>query len=53
VPTAARIFGLFPGGVELGFGQNEYGTEIVVSYTLPNEGVQDYVDKETFPQDAR
>lgn len=53
VPTAARIFGLFPGGVELGFGQNEYGTEIVASYTLPNEGVQDYVDIETFPQDAK
>jgi hypothetical protein len=52
VPTAARIFALFPGGVELGFGQNEYGTDIFASYTLPNEGVQDYVDKETFPQDA-
>jgi hypothetical protein len=53
VPTAARIFGLFPGGVELGFGKNEYGTEIVASYTLPNEGVQDYVDIETFPQDLK
>jgi hypothetical protein len=53
VPTAARIFAMAPGGVELGFGQNEYGTDITASYALPNEGVQDYVDKETFPQDAR
>jgi hypothetical protein len=53
VPSAARIFGLFPGGVELGFGRNEYGTEIVASYALPNEGVQDYVDIEVFPQDAK
>ena len=52
VPTAARIFALAPGGVELGFGENEYGTDITASYALPNEGVQDYVDKETFPQDA-
>jgi hypothetical protein len=53
VPTAARIFALAPGGVELGFGENEFGTDITASYALPNEGVQDYVDKETFPQDAR
>jgi len=53
VPTAARIFGLLPGGVQLGFGQNEYGMDIIASYTLPNEGVQDYVDIETFPQDAK
>ena len=41
------------GGVELPFGSNEYGMEITASYTLPNEGVQDYVDIEEFPRDAR
>lgn len=53
VPTAARIFGLLPGGVDLEFGSGEYGTVITASYAMPNEGVQDYVDVETFPQDAR
>jgi len=53
VPTAARIFRYLPGGVDLTFGEGEYGTEMTASYTMPNEGVQDYVDIETFPQDAR
>jgi len=53
VPTAARIFGLLPGGVELDFGDGEYGTVMTATYAMPNEGVQDYVDIETFPRDAR
>lgn len=53
VPTGAKVFSLFPGGVDLPFGTNEFGMEIKASCTLPNEGVQDYVDVEEFPRDAR
>ena len=53
IPTGARIFSMFPGGVALPFGENEYGMEMTASYTMPNEGVQDYVDIEVFPRDAR
>ena len=53
VPIASRIFSLVSGGVDLPFGDGEYGTNITAEYTLPNEGVQDYVDIETFPKDAR
>ena len=53
VPYAAKLFGMFPGGVELEFGDGEYGSVITASCTLPNEGVQDYVDIEIFPRDAR
>ncbi len=53
VPTAAKIFRYLPGGVDLTFGEGEYGTKMTASYAMPNEGVQDYVDVETFPQDAR
>jgi len=49
VPTAAKLFAMFPGGVELDFGDGEYGTVVTASCTLPNEGVQDYVDIERFP----
>ena len=49
IPTAAKLFAMFPGGVELGFGDGEYGTVIAAECTMPNEGVQDYVDIETFP----
>jgi len=49
VPTAARIFAMLPGGVELEFGSGEYGTVITAACTLPNEGAQDYVDIEEFP----
>ena len=49
IPTAAKLFAMFPGGVELDFGEGEYGTVITASCSLPNEGVQDYVDIETFP----
>ncbi len=52
VPTAARIFRFMPGGVDLEFGDGEYGTVMTATYAMPNEGVQDYVDIETFPQDA-
>jgi hypothetical protein len=53
IPYAARLFALFPGGVELDFGEGEYGTVIGASCSLPNEGVQDYVDIETFPSDQQ
>jgi hypothetical protein len=53
IPYAARIFGALPGGVELNFGEGEFGTVVSATCTLPNEGVQDYVDIETFPQDAK
>lgn len=52
VPYAARIFAAFPGGLRLSFGQGEYATEITASCTLPNEGVQDYIDVEQFPPPA-
>ena len=52
IPYAAAIFGSFPGGVELSFGQGEYGTVVNATCTLPNEGVQDYVDIEMFPEDS-
>ena len=51
IPTAAKLFSMFPGGVELNFGEGEYGTMITASCSLPNEGVQDYVDIERFPTD--
>jgi hypothetical protein len=50
VPYAAKILAQFPGGVELDFGEGEYGTVVVASCSLPNEGVQDYVDIEEFPR---
>jgi len=55
IPTAAKLFAMFPGGVELDFGEDgaEYGTVITARCSLPNEGVQDYVDVETFPTDDR
>jgi hypothetical protein len=49
IPYAARIFAFFPGGVKLDFGDGEFGSVITASCSLPNEGVQDYVDIETFP----
>jgi len=53
VPTAAKFFRyVVPGGVDLEFGDGEYGTVMTASYAMPNEGVQDYVDIETFPKDA-
>jgi len=53
VPTGAWIFSFFAERVELPFGTNEYGMKMAAYYTLPNEGVQDYVDIEEFPRDAR
>ncbi len=53
MPTVSRIFALLPGGVQLDFGDGEYGTEVTALCTMPNEGVQDYVDIEEFPRDAR
>lgn len=49
VPYAARIFALLPDGVALDIGDGEYGTLIAAECSLPNEGVQDYVDIEIFP----
>ena len=49
VPYAARVFAFFPGGVRLDFGDGEFGSVMAASCSLPNEGVQDYVDIETFP----
>ncbi|MGB2820190.1 MAG: hypothetical protein WBF17_04360 [Phycisphaerae bacterium] len=53
IPMAAKLFATFPGGVELNFGEGEYGTVIGASCSLPNEGVQDYVDIEKFPFDRQ
>jgi len=51
IPYAARLFAVLSrDGVELDFGNGEYGTVIRASCTLPNEGAQDYIDIEPFPQ---
>jgi len=50
IPYASRLFAALPDGRELDFGEGEYGTVIEASCTLPNEGVQDYVDIEQFPR---
>ncbi len=48
IPYLAKAFGMF-GGVELDWGNGRYyGVVISVNCRLPNEGVQDYVDVETF-----
>ena len=50
VPYAAKLFASFPGGVEMDLGgATEYGSVVTASCSLPNEGVQDYVDIEKFP----
>ena len=51
VPMARTIFAAFEDGVELDIGNGEYGLVMRATCTLTNEGVQDYVDEETFPKD--
>ncbi len=48
VPYAARLFFEMPGGVDLGFAENEYGTEVEATCVLTNEGIRDKVDKELY-----
>jgi hypothetical protein len=51
VPYASRIFtDLDDDGVRLGFGRGNYGMNIRATCVMPNEGPQDYVDRERFPQ---
>ncbi|MDP6633654.1 MAG: hypothetical protein QGG42_02030 [Phycisphaerae bacterium] len=53
VPIARTIFKALSGddGVELDIGIGEYGMVMRATCSLTNEGVQDYVDEETFPKD--
>ncbi|MCP4375889.1 MAG: hypothetical protein GY794_06920 [bacterium] len=51
VPVARTIFAALDDGVELDIGNGEYGLIMRATCTLTNEGVQDYVDEETFPYD--
>lgn len=51
VPVARTIFAALDEGVELDIGIGEYGLIMHATCTLTNEGVQDYVDEETFPKD--
>ena len=51
VPVARTIFAALDDGVELDIGIGEYGLVMRATCTLTNEGVQDYVDEETFPKD--
>jgi hypothetical protein len=51
VPIASKIFYELDDGVELKIGIGEYGLYMRATCTLTNEGVQDYVDEETFPKD--
>lgn len=53
VPYAAYIFAhLGTDGVDLPFGNKEYGTKIRSASSLTNEGGQDWVDVEPFPRSA-
>ena len=51
VPVARKIFAALDDGVELDIGVGEYGLIMRATCVLTNEGVQDYVDEETFPKD--
>ena len=48
VPYANRVFALGPSGRALPDG--EYGTEVEITYTLTNQGVEDEIDVEVFPR---
>jgi len=50
-PVARTVFAAFEDGVELDIGNGEYGLMMRATCTLTNEGVQDYVDEESFPAD--
>jgi hypothetical protein len=47
-PFMAKIFKTIGHGVDLEFGQGNYGLPIQASCRLPNEGVQDFVEEEKF-----
>ncbi len=47
-PYMAKIFKTIGHGVDLNFGQGNYGLPIQATCRLPNEGVQDFVDEEKF-----
>ncbi len=49
VPYANTVFAEVVGGVELPFGDGEYGMVVVADCSLTNEGAQDYLDIEEFP----
>jgi len=51
VPVARTVFAALDDGVELDIGIGEYGLIMRATCALTNEGVQDYVDEETFPKD--
>jgi Flp pilus assembly pilin Flp len=51
VPVARSVFRALDDGVELDIGDGEYGLIMRATCALTNEGVQDYVDEETFPKD--
>jgi hypothetical protein len=51
VPVARTVFAALDDGVQLDIGNGEYGLIMRATCTLTNEGVQDYVDEETFPHD--
>ena len=51
VPVARTVFAALDDGVELDIGIGEYGLIMRAACALTNEGVQDYVDEETFPKD--
>ncbi len=49
IPYANWLFAnLFDDGRELGFGDGEYGVVVDAEYTLTNEGVQDFVEMESY-----
>jgi len=48
IPYANAAFAAFGGGRSLGGG--DYGTDVDVTYALPNEGVEDEIDVEQFPR---
>lgn len=52
IPYARRIFSLGNDGVRMNLGSagGDYGTIITATCRLTNEGVQDYVDIEKFPE---
>jgi len=50
VPYANRVFSALADGVTLDFADGEYGLRIKAASRLPNEGVQDWIDAETFGQ---
>ena len=51
VPIARSVFRRLADGVDLDIGLGEYGLIMRATCALTNEGVQDYVDEETFPKD--